>query len=564
MKRKRWVKYYKRIKNGKVYRHPWIGYSFRNKNGTPDFKREVSLSGIDGKQVTAIAEALRGGDETVISKKFQFLGSQDIGASWTAYCIANELGILHELESFEEDHRWALTAMILDRVISPLPHSKLGLWESLPGSGLERVIPGDNLPPLHDFYKALEKIHEKQKSIEKALFDKRETVDRMFLYDITSSYLEGTECLLAAFGYNRDGKKGKMQIVIGLLTNSEGRPISIEVFAGNISDQTTVMERINTLRSDFGIDEIIFIGDRGMITKARRNDLNTEEYNKVKYISALTRKEFQDFLDDQSHPIQLGIFDREKLVEVECDGVRYVLSFNPEKEEEDRQTRLRLIEKTRAKLEMIERNVKSGRWKHPKVIAKRLYTWVNKWGMERFFDVEYEQGKFSFGLNDTHLEAYEAIDGFYVITTDVLKSEMMTNEVRERYKSLSRVKQAFRSLKTANLFMRPIRHWNAERVKGHIFVCMLSYLIVWKATQLFSSFISKEQLQDDDDRPNDQCHSLRVLWERLDRWIQIGKFKTGEKIFEQIRVIPPKAKPILQAANAIITPKIIQCLNLVG
>ena len=565
MKRKRRVKYYKRIKNGKVYRHPWIGYSYRNKNGTPDFKREVSLVGIDDQQVKAIEWALRAGDEKVVLGQFKFLGSQNIGAAWTAHCIGTDLGIFNELERFEAKHRSALTAMILDRVVSPLPHSKLGLWEYLPESGLERVVlPGGIQAELHDFYKALEKIHEKQNEIQQSLFGKRETVDRMFLYDITSSYLEGTECPLSMFGYDRDGKKGKMQIVIGLLTDSDGRPIAVEVFEGNTSDQTTVMERIDTMRTDFGINEMIFIGDRGMITKARRNDLDAEQYSKVKYISALTRKEFHQFLEDQSHPIQLGIFDREKLVEVESEGVRYVLSFNPEKEEEDRQTRLRLVEKTKEKLQMIERNVLKGRWKRSKVIAKRLFSWVNKWGMERFFNYEYDDGKFTFEFDEERLKSYEAIDGFYVITTDVVGSELVTKEVRDRYKSLSQVEQAFRALKTTDLFMRPIRHWNPQRVKGHIFVCMLAYLIVWKAREVFSEFITHQQVQDDHPKSDDQCHSLRVLWERLDRWLQIGKFQIGGKITEQIKVLPAKARPVLQAANALPTPTKIQRLELVG
>ena len=564
MKRKRRVKYYKRVKNGKVYRHPWIGYSCRNKNGTPDFKREVSLVGIDEQQVKAIEQALRRGDEAVISRQFKFLDAQYIGAPWTAHCIATELGIINELESFDDKHRMTLTAMILDRVVAPLPHSKLGLWEMLPESGIERVVAPEGMQAeLHDFYGALEKIHEKQNEIQKALFGKRDTVERMFLYDITSSYFEGTECPLSMFGYNRDGKKGKMQIVIGLLTSSDGRPIAVEVFEGNTSDQTTVMERIDTMRTDFGINEMIFIGDRGMITKARRDDLDAEQYKKVNYISALTRKEFHQFLEDQSHPIQLGIFDREKLVEVESEGVRYILSFNPEKEQEDRQIRLRLVEKTKEKLQMIERNVKGGRWKSSKVIAKRLFSWINKWKMERFFIYEYDEGKFTFELDEERLKSYEAIDGFYVITTDVIESELVTSQVRARYKSLSQVEQAFRALKTSDLFMRPIRHWNPKRVKGHIFICMLSYLIVWKARKLFSDFITHEQVPDDA-KPDDGCHSLRILWERLDRWVQIGKFQIGGEIIEQIKVLPKKARPILQAANALPTPKKLKRLKIVG
>ncbi len=126
------------------------------------------------------------------------------------------------------------------------------------------------------------------------------------------------------------------------------------------------------------------------------------------------------------------------------------------------------------------------------------------------------------------------------------------------------MEQAFRALKTTDLFMRPIRHWNPERVKGHIFMCMLAYLIIWEARNLFSTFITHEQVLDEKARPDDECHSLRVLWERLDRWVQIGKFQIGGKITEQLNVLPAKAKPILKAANALPTPKKLEKLKLVG
>jgi len=561
---KRRVKYYKRVKNGTVYRQPWVGHSYRNKNGTPDFKREFSLAGWDEQQVEAIDCALRHGCAPEAPPQVEFLEATSIGAPWTAYRIAEDLGIIGQFDRFEEKHRLPLLAMLLDRVVQPLPHSKLALWETLPGSALERVVaPNGSVGKLHDFYVSLEGIHEKQSEIQKFLFTGRETVDRMFLYDITSSYFEGCECSLAEFGYNRDRKKGKMQIVIGLLTDSDGRPLAIEVFEGNTSDQTTVMGRIDSMREQFGIEEMIFIGDRGMLTRARRSDLQAEEYDKVKYISALTRKEFFQFLEDQSHPIQFGIFDRQKLVEVEQDNVRYVLSFNPEKEAEDRATRLKLIAKTRDKLEMVQRNVDGGRWKRPEVIAKRLHRWVNKWGMERFFHYSYSEGEFLFELNDERLREYEAIDGFYVLTTDVVKEELPTDEVRSRYKSLSQVEQAFRTMKTTDLFLRPIRHWNPERVKGHVFLCMLSYLIVWKARELFAEFIAKDQVSDDDE-PEEACHSLRVLWERLNRWVQIGRIRIGGKTQEQLNTVPVEAKPLPRAANAMPTAKHVARLSLVG
>jgi len=375
----------------------------------------------------------------------------------------------------------------------------------------------------------------------------------MYLYDITSSYFEGNNCELAKFGYNRDGKKGKKQIVIGLLTDSCGRPLGIEVFEGNTSDQTTVMDKIDEMREDFGINEMIFIGDRGMVTRARREDLEGKEYEAVKYISALKRKEFFNFLEDQNHPLQLTLFDRKNLIEVSHNGIRYVLSFNPDKELEDREVRKKLIQKTQEKLEMLQRNVINGRLKKEQVIGKKLYRWLNNWNMERFFNTSYEEGKFYFSKKEEKIKEYEAIDGFYVITSDVIEESLNTKELRERYKSLIQVEQAFRTMKTTDLFMRPIRHWNPNRVKGHVFLCMLSYLIIWKARQLFSEFISSTPI--DEEVKQDECHSLRIIWERLNKDVKIGKIRNQGKIEEQLKPIQQKTKKILTLANATLTKK---------
>ena len=553
---KRRVKWIKQQKKGKSYSQPWIGYSYRNKNGVSDFKRELSLKGFNQKEVDAIDFVLRsGGDISTVTKgNVEFLDSLDIGGYWTAHCIAEDLGILKEISQFKEKDQHCILAMILDRIIQPLPHSKLSLWESLPGSPLERVVaPGGMNIALHDIYKSLEKLYGKQKEIQQALYVNRESVDNMYLYDITSSYFEGDNCELAEFGYNRDGKKGKKQIVIGLLTNSDGRPLAIEVFDGNTSDQATVMDKIDDMREDFGINEMIFIGDRGMVTRARREDLQGKEYESVKYISALKRKEFFDFLEDQTHPLQPTLFDRKKLVEVSYDGIRYVLSFNPEKEIEDRDLRQKLIKKTQEKLEMIQRNVINGRLKKEQVIGKKLYRWLNNWNMERFFTTNYQEGEFSFSKKEEKIKEYEAIDGFYVITSDVIEETLDTKELRERYKSLIQVEQAFRTMKTTDLFMRPIRHWNPERVKGHIFLCMLAYLIIWKARCLFTEFISSQPV--DEETTQDECHSLRTLWEGLNKDVKIGKIKNNGKIEEQIKPIQQKTKNILKVANATLTKK---------
>jgi len=562
---KRRVKWITQRKNGKNYRQPWIGYSYRNKNGVSDFKREMSLKGFVKKEIDAIDFVLRSGGNInhATDGKVEFLDSVAIGGYWAAYCIAEKLGIIKEIFQFEEQHRNSIMAMILDRVIQPLPHSKLALWESLPNSPLERVVaPGGMNIELHDVYKSLEKLYEKQKDIQQSLYKNRETVDNMYLYDITSSYLEGDTCELGEFGYNRDGKKGKKQIVIGLLTDSTGRPLAIEVFEGNTSDQATVIDKINDMRREFGIDEMIFIGDRGMITKARRKDLKAEEYKSIKYISALRRKEFVDFLEDQDHPLQPTLFDRKELVEVSHEGIRYVLSFNPAKENEDRELRKKLIKKTQEKLEMIERNVKNGRLKKEQLIGKKLHRWLNNWKMGRFFDISYGEGEFFFAQKEEKIKEYEAIDGFYVITSDVIEDTLNTKELREKYKSLIQVEQAFRTMKTTDLFMRPIRHWNPERVKGHVFLCMLSYLIIWEARQLFAEFISSNPINDD--AKQSDAHSLRIIWDRLNQDVKIGKIKNNGKIEEQVKPMQQKTKSLLKLANATLTKKRKEQLMICG
>ncbi len=559
MKRK--VKYFKRQKQGKTYWYPWIGYSFRNKNGFSEFKREINLSRLQEEEVKVIdAVFRRGGGAAVNFEEVAFQDSVSIGAEWTAFRIAEQLGIVEQLDGLDEKYRQAAMCMILDRVINPRPYSKSALCNALPGSGLERVVAdGAMKPKQHDYYAALEKLYELQPAIQRGLFRKRPLPQRMFLYDITSSYMEGEHCLLAAFGYNRDGKKGKMQIVIGLLTDAGGMPVAAEVFEGNTSDQTTVMGQIDKLRRDFGLEEVVFVGDRGMITSARRSDLNAEEYERIKYISALTRGEMFQFLDARDHPLQLGLFDRRNLVEIEHEKVRYVMCFNPEKEQEDRCVRLRLIEKTENKLEMVHRNVQTGNWKKQQVIAARLHRWLNHWGMGRFFNVEYGDGWFDYKKNEELIAEYEAVDGCYVLLSDTSPDEISTEQLQQRYKSLALVEQAFRTMKSTELYVRPVRHWNPERVKGHVFVCMLSYMIVRRVRDL--ELVSRRDNEENDD-PAAFGDSLRSLWDNLSQ-IKIGKLKIGERYYEQLNPLSNKVKQTLEKAGASLTRKGLARLGLV-
>ncbi len=561
---KRRVKWIKQKKKGKVYQHPWIGYSYRNKNGTPDFCREISLKKLPVEVIEQIDYALRIGKEIkdLEVSDVRFLDSYEIGGYWTCFCLMEELGILECLSVLDEKHRKCVESMIIDRVVHMNGHSKLGLYEYINESNIERVIDpeGELKLELNDYYVALEKLYENQKNIEEFLYRRNGSKSQLYLYDITSSYFEGAHCPLAEYGYNRDGKKGKKQIVIGLVTDEEGQPLSIEVFRGNTSDQVTVLGCIDKLREEFGIEEMIFVGDRGMLTKARRKDLKESEYERVKYISALPRKEFMDFVENQNHPLQPELFDRHKLVEVEFDNIRYILSFNPERESEDRKTRASLIQKTEEKLNMILKNVESGRWKREEVIAKKVHTWINRWNMEKFFDYEYGYGYFSFSLKKDRIKRYEAIDGFYVIVTDVASEKLSTAKAHEKYKSLTKVESAFRTLKTTEIFVRPIRHWKPERVRGHVFMCMLAYLVIWKARKVFSDFIIHSP--PDENSSQDDMHSLRILWENLNQSVKIAKIQIADSISHQLNPLDKKTIQLLKAANAFINTKRKKQLNI--
>ena len=186
---RRIVKWIRQRKKGKVYRQPWIGYNYRNENGTPDFRREISLKDFPKDQVDKIDAVLRGGGGfSNGDTDIQFLGAVGVGGFWVAYCIADELGIIREIGKLEEQYQFPTLCMILDRVVQPLPHSKLSLWESLPNSALARVVaPGGAEVKLHEIYKSLEALHGVQKDIQQSLYDQRETIDNMYLYDITSS-----------------------------------------------------------------------------------------------------------------------------------------------------------------------------------------------------------------------------------------------------------------------------------------------------------------------------------------------------------------------------------------
>jgi len=543
---KRQVKWFKRERGEKVYRYAWIGHCKRNEKGTPTFVRETNISHLPLEQIEAISRALKNGEEAgVPASQVRFLDSLSMGDTWTVVGICEDLGVHAVLdEMLAPDARDAVMAMIVDRVINPKPHSKRALCDSYPKSALCDLLQSDPIP-LEQWYHSLGTLYSAQAGIEARLAE--EATDGVFLYDITSSYFEGKNCPLAAFGYNRDGKKGKKQIVIGLLANSEGRPLALRVFNGNTRDDTTVIDWLDRLRDQFGARDLVFVGDRGMVTSSIRREIDESDRDRIEYITALTRREIMDRLDDDGHPLQLGLFDHRDLAEIEHDGQRYVLCFNPDKQSEDRQTRNRLLDKTEEKLRMVERNVAEGNWKKEKVIAARLHRWLDRWNMGRFFEIEYGPGTFSARRDEEKVRQWERLDGCYVILTTVKSDKMGTKDVRDRYKSLAQVEQAFRTMKTTDEFIRPIRHWAPDNVRGHVFMCMLAFLVIWEARRRFADLLER-------DPKTHECEgdSLREIWGALAEGVKVGTVRIGGEPARQLAPMNSYTKKLLLAAKCTI------------
>jgi transposase len=541
------VGYARRSYKGKVYETPLVITSYRDENGTPRNKTLANLSKLPAFIVNLIAEALKRGDAGVLEeyvhiKEVAHQGSLTIGPAFVVLSVLKQLGIFGLIKAcLSVKHFIAITAIIVERVISPKPLSVMALQRLYEKEAVSFLLDENKTPSLKTWYRALAALEEKREEILKELYRRNHTPGKLYLYDITSSYFEGTTCPLAEYGYNRDGKKGKMQVVIGIICDERGCPIWIDVFKGNTADQTTVKSQLVALKEKLGLDEFIFVGDRGMVTNARIEELGKEGWwESFSYITALTREEMMRAVETEDHPIQLDLFNHHQLVEVEKEGTRYVLCHNPQRKDEDRKTRERLLNLTEEKLECIRKNVAAGRIKKKEVIARRMYRWINHWRMERFFEVTYQEGSFTYTRKEEEIARYERLDGCYVIRSNTTKLHETTEELRRHYKDLKHVEQAFRTMKTTDIQTRPIRHFNEPQVRGHIFACFLAYRVIWELRTRLSPLLAR-----DPETKRCEAGSLADIWREL-ATVTLAKLEVRGKIYTRLSQIDDRVKKILR------------------
>jgi len=325
------------------------------------------------------------------------------------------------------------------------------------------------------------------------------------LYDLTSTYFEGRHCPLAKLGHSRDNKSANPQIVFGLLTNALGCPVAVEVFDGNTADPKTVATQVNKLRQRFGLQKVVLVGDRGMITSARiREDLPAA--HGIEWISALRATQIQKLA--RAGRLQMSLFDKTDLVEIahpDFPGERLVACFNPLLAEERARKRPDLLAATEKQLEKIAAATRRARrplrGKHN--IGLRAGKILNRYKMGKHFQLGIEEDSFHYQRKEANIEREQSLDGIYVIRTSVKAELLSSQQVVASYKSLSGVERAFRSLKTVDLHVRPIHHRLPDRVRAHILLCMLAYYVEWHMRQLLAPILF-------DDHDKQQAQTARV------------------------------------------------------
>jgi len=317
-----------------------------------------------------------------------------------------------------------------------------------------------------------------QNTIQKKLAARHLSEGGLVLYDLSSSYFEGTCCPLAKLGYNRDGKTGLLQVNYGLLTDARGCPVAVSVYEGNVTDSKTLMPEVTRLREDFGIERFVLVGDRGMISSKAIDALRQSDG--VGWITALKSVSIRALVDQGN--LQLGLFDEVNLVELslpEYPGERLVACRNPQLAKLRAHKRQELLAATERNLDKIKARVDAGKLVGSDEIGLRVGKVVNQYKVSKHFELTIGDRTFTFMRKLAAIAAEAALDGIYIIRTSVSAAQMDAPSCVRNYKSLAQVERAFRSLKTIDLKVRPIHHRKADRVRAHIFLCMLAYYVEW-------------------------------------------------------------------------------------
>ena len=451
----------------------------------------ANLSALPAKQIELLRRSLKGEEFYTFEQLFQVVRNAPHGHVEAILGSMRKLGMPELISSRPCREQQLVLGMIAARLLfgaSKLATVRLWHTTTLPEElGVEETDEDE-------LYRALDWLLDRQGRIEKKLAARHLVEGALVLYDVSSSYYEGRCCPLARFGHNRDGKKGRKIIVYGVITDAQGRPVAVDVYEGNTGDPSTVSDQVEKLRRQFGLERVVLVGDRGMLTEAQIGQLR--QHRSIGWVSALRAKQIQQLAEGGT--IQMSLFDEQNLAEVQVaqyPGERLVVCYNPLLAQERARKREDLLAATDKELQKVAQQVDRRR-KTPMdkaEIGLKVGRVLHRYKMGKHYRLSIREGAFSYQRRPQTIEREQQLDGIYVIRTSEPAERMNSEDVVRTYKGLADVERAFRCLKGLDVRIRPIRHWNENRVRAHIFLCLLAYYVEWHMRKALAPLLFQDE-----------------------------------------------------------------------
>ena len=464
----------------KVYETHLLRRSYRE-DGKVKNETLANLSHLPAETIALVRSSLAGKAHVMAGEGFEIKRSVPHGHVGAVWAMAAKLGLERLLGAACVERDLAI-ALIVARVCKPASKLATTRWWADTTVAVDLGVADAGTD---EVYAAMDWLVARQSSIESALARRHLGEGAMVLYDLSSSWMEGSHCPLAARGYSRDHKAGKAQIEYGLLTDADGRPVSVEVFPGNTADPSAFIAAVETVRTRFGLKEVIMVGDRGMITTARIDALR--EVGGLDWVTCLRAPAVKALAE--SGVLQLSLFDQANLAEIthpDYPGERLIACRNPALAIERARKRTELLAATEAVLAPIVAAVDDGRLKGADKIGIRVGRHINRYKMGKHFTLDITDNSFTFTAKQENINAEAALDGIYVIRTSVTPDILDTPAAVHAYKNLAVVERDFRNIKAIDLDLRPIYHRTEDRVRAHVFICMLAAYVVWHLRQAWA------------------------------------------------------------------------------
>jgi len=478
----------RRVHGDRVYTSVLLRQSYREGRQVKH-RTLASLTALPEAVVDVIERSLRGERLVPAETALRIVRSLPHGHVAAVLGMVRSLDLEALLDRRASRSRDLAVALIVERVLSPA--SKLATARMLGLSTLGPIL-GVAEATEDELYGALDWLLARQARVERALARRHLASGSLVLYDLTSTYVEGTHCPLAAHGHSRDHRPDRAQIEFGLVTDERGRPVAVEAFSGNTADPATLEAQITKVRDRFGLTDVVLVGDRGMLTSARIERLKA--VGGIGWVSCLRAPAIRALVE--SGDLQLGLFDERDLAEItspEFPGERLVVCRNPLLADERARKREALLVATEEALAKVAGMVARGTLRTAAAIGLRAGRVVDAKKMAKHFELTIADGVFAFERKGASIAQEAALDGLYIVRTSVLAERLDAAAVVETYKRLAAVERAFRGLKSVELAVRPIFHYREDRVRGHLFLCFLAYYVRWHLEAAWASLLYRDE-----------------------------------------------------------------------